>query len=302
MMFASVYRAKARAALRNHWQAALIIALIVNLPSLLVQGISAFTGNDFTLRLYSMAMDLSASGKAVSRSDLLSGLSGLLQDTGLMTMVGLGIAAWLVTPCLSLGMNHWALERLRGKEQPVSAVFSRLGIFLKSIGLRLWIALKVLLWMLPGAAVALASLIPILDAEGKSEAELLSAVNTGFSLINIGTFLMLGLGVFGYLHYTLADLILADEPEERILACTRRSSQMMAGRKGALLSLLLSFILWYFLLLLVTSFLEDIVGPVFGLMLQMLGSLTLSVYVLLSEGAFYESLRLQPVQVPSEVA
>ena len=52
MYFPSAYfRAKARAALKGHWQTALLIALIVSLPSLLAQGITAFTGNDPTVRL-----------------------------------------------------------------------------------------------------------------------------------------------------------------------------------------------------------------------------------------------------------
>ena len=42
MYFPSAYfRAKARAALKGHWQTALLIALVVNLPSLLMQAISA---------------------------------------------------------------------------------------------------------------------------------------------------------------------------------------------------------------------------------------------------------------------
>ena len=40
------FKTKARDALKGHWQTALLIALIVNLPSLLAQGISVFTGND----------------------------------------------------------------------------------------------------------------------------------------------------------------------------------------------------------------------------------------------------------------
>ena len=40
------FKAKARDALKGCWQTALLIALIVNLPGLLAQGISVFTGND----------------------------------------------------------------------------------------------------------------------------------------------------------------------------------------------------------------------------------------------------------------
>ena len=37
------YRKKALAALKGHWQPALLVALIVNMPTLLMQGVSAFT-------------------------------------------------------------------------------------------------------------------------------------------------------------------------------------------------------------------------------------------------------------------
>ena len=40
----SVMKWEAREALKNHWLTALQIALIVNLPSLLVTGIASFTG------------------------------------------------------------------------------------------------------------------------------------------------------------------------------------------------------------------------------------------------------------------
>ena len=52
MLYPSVvFRMKARAALKGHWQTALLVALIVNLPTLLMQGFSAYTGNDLITRL-----------------------------------------------------------------------------------------------------------------------------------------------------------------------------------------------------------------------------------------------------------
>ena len=48
------FRLRARRALKGRWQTALLIALVVNLPTLLIQGISAFTGNDLRERLESV--------------------------------------------------------------------------------------------------------------------------------------------------------------------------------------------------------------------------------------------------------
>ena len=292
MFFSAAFKAKARAALRQHWQTALLIALIVNLPSLLVQGISAFTKNDVTARLEDLV--LQASGSTAAMNALPDAVLGMLSETGIITMMILGAVAWLITPVLSVGMSHWTLERLRGQELPVSAVFSRLRIFLKSIGLRLFIVLKVLLWMLPGIAVFLFSVIPLMRANPGSSGELSSAVEISFHLVTVGMIAMAVLGVMGYLYYAMAEFILADEPEERVLSCARRSKMLMKGRRGVLMSLWLSFLLWYLLILMASSMVAGIAGSVIALVLEMLGSLFLSVYMLASEGVFYEALRLAP--------
>ena len=298
MFYSAVLKAKARAVLQQHWQTALLIALIVNLPTLLVQGISAFTNNDVMYRLETLIIDASRSTEAMNA--LPDAVVTMLTETGILVMLALGLLAWLVTPALSLGMNHWTLDRIRGAEEPVSTVFSRLGIFLKGVGLRLLILLRVLLWMLPGLAVMVLAMVLLFRADITSQEAILSAANTSVMLIWAGIIAMLVLGVMGYLHYALADLILADEPEEKVISCTRRSRELMTGRRGQLLALLLSFILWYFLIMFASSFIAGIAGDVIGLLLQMLGSLFLSVYMLTTEGVFYEALRSAPIQVPAD--
>ena len=297
--FTAAFKAKARAALQQHWQTALLIALIVNLPSLLVQGLSAFTGNDLATRLQDLL--IRASGNTAAMNTLTKDIASLLLESGILAMAGLSVLAWLVTPVLSIGMIHWILDRLRGEEEPVSTVFSRLPVFLKSVGLRLLISLKVLLWMMPGIAVSILSLLPLLNARSNAPEELASAANTSTVLLYLGILAMLVLGIMGYLYYAMADFVLADEPEERVLSCTRRSKEMMKGRRGALLTLMVSFILWYLLIYVVAWVVAGIAGSVISLMLEMLGSLFLSVYMLAAQGVFYENLRSAPVQeIPEE--
>ena len=302
MFFSAVFKAKARAALKQHWQTALLIALIVNLPTLLMQGIAAFTNNDVIVRLEDLF--LRASGNSAAMNALPEAVRAMLSEPGIILMTSLSLLAWLITPVLEVGMNHWTLERLRGQELPVSAVFSRLRIFLKSIGLRLLIVLKVLLWMLPGIAVLLLSMIPLFRADPGSTEAVYSAVNVSIPLVYLSMIAITVLGVMGYLFYAMADLILADEPEERVLSCLRRSKALMKGRRSVLMSLLLSFLLWYLLVILVSSFFEGIGGSIFALMMQMLGSLFISVYMLASEGAFYEALRKAPLpqEIPADVS
>ena len=131
--------------------------------------------------------------------------------------------------------------------------------------------------------------------------ELSSAVEVSFHLVSVGMIAMVVLGVMGYLYYAMAEFILADEPEERVLSCARRSKMLMKGRRGVLMSLWLSFLLWYLLILMVSSMVAGIAGSVIALVLEMLGSLFLSVYMLASEGVFYEALRLAPApEIPVE--
>ncbi len=301
MITSAVFRAKARAVLSKHWQAALLIALIVNLPSLLIQGIGTATNTDPLTRVQLLMIEASASTAAMSA--LPEALLALLSETGVLVMLGLGILVWVVTPALSLGMSHWTLDRIRGMEEPVSTVFSRLRIFLKGIGLRLWITLHVLLWMLPGIAATVLSLIPLYRANPADTASVYSAMRTSSMLLWFGMMLMIVLGAMGYLRYAMADFILADEPEEQVLACARRSREMMNNRRGALAALLLSFLVWYLLIILLSGFIASVFGDVVSLVLQMLGSLFLSVYALTAQGVFYEVLRLaalRPVQVSAE--
>ena len=58
-----LFRLKARKALKGHWQTALLVALVVNLPTLLMQGISAFTGNDAFGRLQNLVIAASRDGQ-----------------------------------------------------------------------------------------------------------------------------------------------------------------------------------------------------------------------------------------------
>ena len=275
------YRRKALAALKGHWQTALLVALIVNLPTLLMQGFSAFTGNDLIARLQNVIVTASRDG-VMSPQMLPDELRTVLNSTGFWTIRGLELLAWLITPCLSLGMYKWLLDRLQGLEQPVSAVFSRIRLFLKAIGLQLLIVLKVLLWMLPGFAAAAASLIPLLRAGGTQQ-ELLTALQTSNSLMFPVMLLLIIPGGMAALRYALAEYVMADKPESRIRFCVRRSKEMMRNQKRALFLLLISFLLWYLLELLVTSFLPGVLSQVF----QMLAGLALSVYVSCSIAAFY---------------
>ena len=77
----SLFKAKARQVLRNHWQTALLIALIVNLPSLLVQAVSSFSGTDPVERAEALLIVASRDG-LMTQQYLTDQLQAILQDTG----------------------------------------------------------------------------------------------------------------------------------------------------------------------------------------------------------------------------
>ena len=278
------YRRKALAALKGHWQPALLVALVVNLPTLLMQGFSAFTGNDVFARLQDFIVSSSRDG-VMSQEALLGEINALLASTSFWTVRGLEILALLVTPCLALGMYKWLMDLLRGQEQPVTVVFCRMRLFFRAIGLQLLIILKVLLWMLPGIAAMTAVLLPLAGAATQAaQLEILTRAQ-GFSFPLM--LLMIVPGVMAALRYALSEYIMADKPESGILISIRRSKELMKDQKKNLFLLMLSFLLWYLLELLIASFLSGVLSLLF----QMLAGLAINVYMTASVSAFY--LRLE---------
>ena len=258
-----------------------------------MQGISAFTGNDLATRVETLVISAARDGVMTDRY-LTSGLREILSDPGVLTMIGLSVLAWLVIPCLELGMNHWLLLRVRGKDGPVGTVLSRLSVAHKAIGLRLLTALKVLLWMLPGAALFALAFLPLWRANPADAAAVSSALSFTTVLTWTALAAMVVPGVMAALRYALADILLADEPERKVTACIRESKVLMAGRKGQLFSLELSFLFWYLAEMLLSSLLAGLGGSILALMFQMLASLALSVYLQAAVVVFAEAVRRGP--------
>ena len=276
----AIFRMKARAALKGHWQAALLVALIVNLPTLLMQGFSAYTGNDLITRLQAVMVAASRDG-VMTQDLLLKEFDAILASTGFWTVRGLEVLAWLITPCLTLGMYKWLMDRLRGQEDPVSTVLRRMKLFLKAIGLQLLIILKILLWMLPGIAAAAALMLPVFQSP--TLAGRLTALQNSYNMTLPVTLLIAVPGAIAALRYAMSEFIMADEPEEKILPCIRRSKELMKDKKKDLFFLLFSFLLWYLLEMMIASMLNGVLSTVF----QMLAGLALSVYAGCSVAAFY---------------
>ena len=285
------FKAKARDALKGCWQTALLIALIVNLPGLLAQGISVFTGNDPVDRLQAVVITYSRDG-TLTQALLMREIEAYLKSSGFWMTVGLNVAAWLVTPCLALGMYKWLMDRLR--KAPVTdaaeGAFCRIRLFFKAIGLQLLVILKILLWMLPGIALFIGLMFSLYQAQTTVAVD--SALRTVNALTLPVILVMAVPGAIAALRYAMAEFILADEPETKITECIRRSKEQMRDLKKMLFVLLVSFLIWYLLQLLVASFLSGMGSGIVSLLFQMLTGLALNVYMSGSEAAFYLETRL----------
>ena len=278
------YRKKALLALKGHWQPALLVALIVNLPTMLIQGFSAFTGNDVMTRLQNVILTTSRDG-VLNQDMLVQEINTMLSSTAFWIIRGLELLALLVTPCLALGMYKWLMDLLHGQEQPVNAVFCRMKYFFKALGLQLLVILKVLLWMLPGIIAAGFLVYPAVQATTQQAQMEALMKSQAYSLPVL--LLMIVPGAIAALRYALAEYIQAEKPENKIRFCLRHSRELTDGKKKNLFTLVLSFLLFYLLELLVAGMLSGVLSLVF----QMLIGLVLNVWMACAVSAFY--LRLE---------
>lgn len=289
MFFSAIWKMKAREALKGKWLTGLLIALIVNLPSLLVQGISSFTGNSLQDKLTDLAISLQSATEVKALQETLNnGVNGILGARGVWIMLGIGALVWVLTPCLDLGMIHW-LQALLRKEPAgeVSAVFSRVRQFGKAVGLRLYVALRVFLWMLPGFGLMVLALLPIGLSDARSRISVLSAANTAYGLQSVAIIAAIVLAIMAHLKYAMADQILADHPERGPIEAAKESKSIMKGKRGVLASLYAGFLLLYMAATFLANLAATLFGSVIGLMVSMLCSLALSVYLRGSISAFY---------------
>ena len=157
---------KGRAVLKGRWLTALFLALAVNLPGLLVQTLGISAEVKFNEQMTSLILNWServmsaAQGGSVAVADIDPGMlirnaAGIVQANGMLLWWGLSVLAWIISPFLVLGMYHWTEELHRGTELGLSTVFSRIGRFFGALFLRILIAVKIFLWMLPGFGVCM---------------------------------------------------------------------------------------------------------------------------------------------------
>lgn len=270
---------KARTALRNNWQTALMVALIASLPSLASQVVAIMTQSSYAHTISGL-MSSMQSGATVAD------LATLLEEAGI-TLEGylptglLNLLAAIISPFLTLGLLNYFFKLLRGEaDAPISTVFSRRNCFFKAIGLNLMVFLRTFLWMLPGLVLEVLALVAV------------TALSESLSMLAIllmyaGPVAMLVLGIRAALHYAMADRVMAETPSKGINQCIRESVAIMSQRKLLLFSLEISFFLWQIGLTLLESLLLGMVGNVLASTVSMALNFALNIYIQMAISAFY---------------
>lgn len=274
---------KARAALRDNWQIALMVALIASLPSLASQVVAIMTQSGTVQTLNSL---MSTMQQNATVNDVML----LLEESGItagkyMPSVLVGIVSALLSPFLTLGMLNYFFKLLRSEEDAlIGTVFSRKDCFFKAIGLNLMIFLRILLWMLPGWALSLlGAVIMVFEA------------NIGVLVMIAAMGVMLAGMIRAMYRYRLSSYVLADAPETGINAAIRRSKEIMKGRKMELFSLEVSFVGWHLAVSLAQMLLLTLLGSVLGMALGMFASFLLQLYVYMATAAFYQEYGVGPL-------
>ena len=204
MFTASEFRSIARDKLRGHWGRSIIVTLIVSL-------ICGMSGIYNLMRdLGHMDYDLLFSG---NYSDFLAGYTSVETAGsvfGTLISLALSIAVILFSGALALGHCKYYIDLVaENRQDEVSVIFSRFDIFLKAMGLNLFMTLFIWLW-------SLLFIVP---------------------------------GIIAAYRYCLAPYLMAENPGLGIREAVNMSKELMAGHKWRLFCLELSFIGWSILCL-----------------------------------------------------
>lgn len=182
---------------------------------------------------------------------ILPGIAKLFQNDILryLTYADSFILSILILPAMILGVNYCYMKMLRGENANIEDLFSRLVYGARSILLSLFTGFRTSLWMIPGEIVALHGLA--FSSYGyvlQFTAPNLAKFEDGFGnfLQGVGFILAVVLYLIAVIRYCLAMPILADHPDMGVLACFRKSKEIMQGRKLEYVKVIIFYVLILF--------------------------------------------------------
>lgn len=270
-------RRVARNALKTQLPIALVIALVATLPTLLVSVIGMVTGADPQIYLTTLINDnhspLNAAMQSGAVGELVAELERYVLNEGLLLLL-LNILAGVAASVFSLGLLHALQETLRGHDITVGLVFSRLSVFHKAVGVSVIVALRLVLWSLPGLVLMVGGSFLSLNPDTAA---------IGAPLSYVGMVLSLFLGLRANYSYLLSNYILADKPETGVLESIRTSVRQMQGKRMQLFSLEINFMIWTWAAVMLGGLIGGVLGSTIGMALQLL----VLVFQKTSVSAFY---------------
>ncbi len=299
-----ILRTRSRKAIKPVMQVLLVIALVASLPGLLSSTVTLVTQAnpmallaDFTLDANELLTNMEGMAPEEVGKQATEIMTGLADSTRAYMQgkafiyLAVTVASAVLTPALAMSVYHALLRAIRGQEVGFAMVWPGWKRFFKGIGVHWLMGLLVFLWMLPGLVVAVASLAYMLE-------NLASPVGTFGYTLGIGA--MLWMGVRAAYGYMMAPVMVADDPERKLLATLKESRKVMHGKRMLLFSLEASFIGWALLVNLGQSLVEGLFGVVIGMTLGMFCTLFVQVYRDGAIVAFYEAYVVKGVK-PGQV-
>ena len=186
MFTASEFRRIARDKLRGHWGRSVLVTFIFSL----ICGMSSIY--NLAKNMGHMDFDMLFAG---NYNDFLAGFAAADTETSLfgsLIALVLSIVVLLFSGALEMGLNKYYIDLVAENRQgEVSVIFSRFDIFLKAMGLNLFMALFIWLW-------SLLFIVP---------------------------------GIIAAYRYRLAPYLMAENPNLGIREAVNMSKELMAGNK-----------------------------------------------------------------------
>ena len=189
---AKSFRAAARNSLKGYWGWALLVCLV-----------GAILGGTNTPSVFTYTFNR----PEYYSSDVWNAVNYAFHSATFGLMMVWCIAALIVGSVVELGVCAFHTRLNLGQRPPFSSLFERFDIFLKALGLRLFMMLFVILW-------SLLFVVP---------------------------------GIIAVYRYSMAPYLMAEYPDMGIREAVNRSKELMDGNKGRLFCLDFSFIGWWLL-------------------------------------------------------
>ncbi|MBE5779575.1 MAG: DUF975 family protein [Clostridiales bacterium] len=261
------FKMKAKAALKGNWQTAMLVTFF--------SGVFTVALQVFQSRFLQLDVQQIEGLMMVRNYEELWPLFGLNRKI-IYGFLGLSLLSLLMSPALTLGCNHYFIQRLRKEELGFGGLFSRFCIFFKALWLNILIAVKTLLWglVVMGPFLALLFLVPQVSVFLLKNPFLVTVVSVVASIPPI----------LAALRYAMATFIVADKPDVGAWKAIEQSKQMMKTMKMNYLALNISFVGW----LLLSSLLGVLLGPVVGMIAQLFMETWVGAYMNGAFASFYQ--------------